>query len=176
MFTFITLIIVIAIVLYIINSQSMKEMFSDIDYKAYKREKQQMFEDYYLYDYKKYDFDRISDEYGNVIKKSVDNEFYSTFVENNADYNPLEYNLATPLKTIAALNENVDLPGHTINQKKLKIEIKQNRGKCDKDTITNIPNFKGLDTSFKENMYQVEYSVAPNYDKNFDNLLPVIVN
>ena len=122
-----------------------------------------MFEEFYGYDYKNYDFDKITDKFGNLINKSVDKADYSTFVENNIDYNPVEFNLATPLKTIAALNENVDLPTHTMNQKKLEEEIKQNRGKNSEKTITKIPNFHGLDATYKQNMLGIEYSTAPNF-------------
>lgn len=171
--TVLILIIVFLIVWHILKSDKYQEMFSDIRYDAYKKEKQQMFEEYAAYDYKNYDFDKITDKYGNLIKKSVDNELYSTFVENNVDYYPLEYNLATPMKTIALLNDNVDLPTHTLNQKKLDEEIKQNRGKCDDDTITKIPNFSGLDSAYQQNIFPIQYSTSETNTPNFDNLLRV---
>ena len=161
---FIAFIGAIFILYYAYSYQPVKEMFSEIDYKAYDKENEQMFEEYYMYDYKNYDFSKMTDKYGTIINKSVPDKIYSTFVENNEDYNPLEYHLATPLKTIASLNENVDLPTHTLNQKKLKKEIKQNRGRLDNDTINNISNFTGLDTQFKNNLFEIEYSTAPHFD------------
>ena len=148
---------------------SEREKFRNIDYTAEQTEKDQLFDDYFYYNYKNYDFERITDDQGNPLQKVTSDADYSTFVPNNIEYTPVEYASATPASEIALINSNVALPKKQSVKEKNKQELNEKQIISRMNIITNLAE---LDDEFKDSS-QLEYGIAYS-TPNFDNWMSVI--
>ena len=85
--------------------------FTKIDYRGIDLEQQQLFKDYYFYDYKNFDFGRILDKHGDRI-----NTDFNSFVQNNVEYRYLNSNSFRFPFIYDGVGENSQVFQHSLNK------------------------------------------------------------
>lgn len=134
---------VFLLILYICYSSKF-ENFKEIAYEKDKKELQQLYKDYYYYDYKNYNFSKLYDKEGDVRNPT----FFSYLkninelkMQNNQNFKTSVLLDTTPMSEIMNLNENAVMPpffrNYTRNNEEVD-SINNVGAKCDNDIKDNL--------------------------------------
>ena len=91
-------IVLLTYFIYSVLNNNNFEYFRDIDEEAHRRELQQLFRDYYFYDYKNYNLDSIPD---------IDNDDFTTRYNHNQMYTVNNVSENTEYPKLIEINKNI---------------------------------------------------------------------